>query len=138
MKRNTAFVLGLAATCAATLVWHGPGGAGDRLTASLSREVRVMLDNYEMGAIHQVGGSPLDRRVLLAGPADDFQRTEIKRLTETLPGVSAAQWVDSPVRGRHLPLLAEAIFLSLACFASGLILAYLVALRSRARDTSRL
>ena len=36
--------------------------------------------------------SPLRRRVILSGPADDFQRGEIKRMVEAQPGVGEAIW----------------------------------------------
>ena len=137
--REAQFVLavGLLHLCRDAPV-HGPAAPASGLLR-LSATVRVMLDNYEMQAVRaEVHRGPLDRSVLLAGPADDFQRGEIKRMSETLPGVAAAQWIDSPVRGRPFPLLAEVTLMSLACFAAGLVMAYLVALRLRARDPSRL
>jgi len=33
--------------------------------------------------------------VVLSGPADDFQRREIKRMIETQPGVAEAAWDPS-------------------------------------------
>lgn len=136
MKRNIALAIGVAATLAATLLWHGPSGAGARLGKTIDHEVRTMLDHYEM---QQVGAriqhDPLTRRVVLDGPADDFQRAEIKRMSETLPGVATAHWADSGDKKRQLPLLAEVALMALASFAAGTILAYIAALRRRSRET---
>ena len=135
MNRNGALALGTVATIAATLLWHGPGGAGARVSASLDREVRAMLDHYEMQAVAaHVEHAPLTRRILLSGPADDFQRSEIKRMTEQLPGIANARWINGADPGRQLPLLAEAIVLALASFAAGVVLAYVAALRRRAKE----
>ena len=134
MKRNGALALGLAATLAATALWHGPSGAGERFAVAVDREVRFMLDHYEMQAVAgRIERGPLTRRVLLSGPADDFQRGEIKRMTETLPGVATTQW-EGGAGARQLPLLAEAALMALACFAAGVVLAYIAALRRRARE----
>ena len=135
MKRNTALGVGLAATLAATILWHGPGGAGARLAASLDHDVRTMLDHYEMQAVDaRIEHDPLVRRILLKGPADDFQRGEIKRMSESLPGVAAARWTGSGDKSRQLPLLGEAMLMAMACFSAGAILAYIAALRRRARE----
>ncbi len=135
MNRNTALAIGLGATLAATYLWHGPGGAGARLGALVDREVRTMLDDYEMQAVGaRIQHHPLIRRVVLDGPADGFQRAEIARLTESLPGVATAHWVGSGEPTRAMPLLAEAMLMALASFAAGVVLAYIAALRRRARE----
>jgi hypothetical protein len=135
MNRNRSLALGFAATLAATWVWHGPGGAGGRLTAMTSREVRAMLDQYEMQQVAvMVERGPLTRRILLSGPADDFQRNEIVRRSEELPGVAAASWGGPGGGPRPLPLLAEAMLMALVAFAIGAVLAYIAALRRRARE----
>ena len=135
MTRNRALALGLTATLAATLLWHGAGGAGERLAASLDRQERAMLDHYEMQAI---GAStqhhPLARTILLSGRADDFQRFEMVRMSEELPGISTARWVGAQTSVHQLPLLAEVMLMALACFAAGAVLAYIAALRRRARE----
>ena len=135
MRSSTALGLGLAATLAATALWHGPGGASARLGKLLDHDVRAMLDHYEMQAVGaRIQHDPLTRRILLDGPADDFQRGEIKRMTETLPGVATAQWMRSGDRTRQLPLLAEVALMALACFAAGAVLAYVAALRRRSKE----
>jgi hypothetical protein len=65
---------------------------------------------------------------MLAGTADDFQRSELVRIMGAVPGVSSASW--SAERG-GLPLIAEGTIASLAGFLVGLLLAYLVELRRR-------
>ena len=135
MNRNQALGLGIAATLAASLLWHGPGGAGARLGKLLDHETRIMLDNYEMQFIGaRIQHDPLTRRMVLDGPADNFQRAEIKRMTETLPGVATAHWTGSGDRTRQSPVLLEVAIMALACFAAGAILAYVAALRRRSKD----
>ena len=77
---------------------------------------------------------PLTRRIVLDGPADDFQRSEIKRMSEELPGIATAHWTGFADRDRQLPLLAEVALMVLACFAAGVILAYVAALRRRSKE----
>ena len=127
-RRNKALALGLAVALALTAVWHGPLGAADRFTASVEYNARAVLDHYEMTqvAAHLHRG-PLSRRLVLAGPADDFQTTELVRLMSELPGVSSAQWNNET----GVPLLAEALAVAIAAFVFGLGLAYLLDLRRR-------
>jgi hypothetical protein len=136
MKRNPALAIGIAATLASAWLWHGPSGAGDRLTSQLAHQARTMLDHYEMQQVAvSVERAPLSRRLLLGGPADAFQRSEITRMSEEIPGVADARWpAERRTGGFVLPLLAEAMLLSLASFAVGVILAYVAALRRRARE----
>ncbi len=135
MKRKPALALGVAATLAASLLWHGPGGAGGRLGKSIDHEVRAMLDHYEMQMVSShIQHDPLTRRIVLDGPADDFQRAEIKRMSEELPGIATAHWTGFVDRTRQLPLLAEVGLMALACFAAGVILAYVAALRRRSKE----
>lgn len=135
MKRNTALAIGVAATLAATFLWHGPAGAGERFAGSIDRQVRAMLDHYEMQAIAaRTQRAPLTRRIMLAGPADDFQRDEIKRMSLELPGIAGAHWAGRRAPPRTLPLLAEVMLMALASFATGVVLAYIAALRRRARE----
>ena len=102
-----------------------------------------MLDHYEMWHVQaRLERGPLTRRVMLSGPADDFQRREIKRMVEAQPGVGEAAWSPAsleteaarcaPLRSRPMiPLFVEAALMALTGFAVGLLVAYLVALRRR-------
>lgn len=96
MRRLSIFATGAAAVIGLTWLWHGPIGTGDRLAANMESRARQMLDHYEMTEVQaHVERGPLTRRVILSGPADDFQRDEIKRLVEAQPGVGEAIWSAS-------------------------------------------
>ena len=137
MKFWPGLFTGIAVTLAAGALWHGPLGAANRVTARIEGDARIVLDNYEMPRITaRLEHSPLRRTLLLAGPADDFQRREIVRLLDTLPGVGDARWADAP--GSYgLPLLAEAELMALVGYAIGMIFAYLLELRRRAHVLDR-
>ena len=134
MRRNFALAAGIASTLAATWLWHGPGGAAGRFETSVERTMRVTLDHYEMpGIAAQLDGRPLTRQLRLAGRADDFQRGEISRIAREVPGVAGAHWSGQSV-ARAFPLLAEVMAMALASFAAGVVIAYIAALRRRARE----
>lgn len=93
MTRTLILALGIAAAIGATWLWHGPMGAGETLAAGMESRARTMLDGFEMAHVRaKVERDPLARRMILSGPADDFQRREIKRLVEAQPGVAEARW----------------------------------------------
>ena len=121
---------GVALSVLLAALWHGPFGAADRLSARVGRDIHQLLVDYEMTKIHaDLHHGPLTRRVLLSGPADDFQRSELARLIEKIPGVREARW--SSDGGGGVPLIAEGIAAALLGFLFGLLLAYLVELRRR-------
>lgn len=128
-RRAIMLLIGLAASIAGAAAWHGPLGAADRFAAEVERGIQKTLVFYE---IPQVSGhlhrGPLTRRVLLSGPADDFQRSELVRLIDQVPGVANASW--SADRG-GVPLILQAGIAALLGFLLGLLLAYLVELRRR-------
>ncbi len=130
-------LIGIAATLAAGALCHGPLGAADRIAGQIEGDARIVLDNYEMPRVSaRLARAPLRRTLLLTGPADDFQRAEIVRLLDTLPGVSDARWTNSP-GSWSLPLLAEAELFALVGYAIGMIFAYLLELRRRAHIWDR-
>ena len=134
MKRNPALALGFLATLAAAALWHGPGGAAQRFTSTAERTMRITLDHYEMPAVAvKLQQGPLTRTLRFDGPADAFQRSEILRIGREVPGVANTAWAGRPAP-RALPLLAEIMLMALASFAIGVVLAYIAALRRRARD----
>ena len=88
---------GVASALVLTLIWHGPGGAAERLRTSVEKSARVTLDNYEMARVTaRLDGGPLTRTLILSGPADDFQQRELVRILGRLPGVGAVRW-DRPL-----------------------------------------
>ncbi len=128
-RRNAALAAGLAAALAAAVLWHGPLGAADRLSAQVERIARTTLDYYEMSHISaRLHRGPLTRRLILRGRADEFQTQELVRVMSQIPGVSRAQWDP---REAGPPLLAEVLGVGLLGFLLGLLLAYLIELRRR-------
>ncbi len=131
MKRRLA--IGIAAACAASIaaaaIWHGPLGAAGRFEAAVQRGIGQTLQYYEMTQVRAgLHHGPLSRRVMLSGPADDFQRSELARLMDDVPGVGGATW---STESGGLPLIAESGILAVVGFLFGLLLAYLVELRRR-------
>jgi hypothetical protein len=118
-----------AAALAAASLWHGPMGAADRIATTIERDVQATLTYYEMTAVDaRLQRGPLTRKLALKGPADDFQRVELVRVLNTLPGVTGATW---SAQSRGLPLIVEAALAALGGFLAGLVIAYLVELRRR-------
>ena len=93
MNRRTIVLFGIAVTVGFAALWHGPLGAGERLAALSETSARRTLDYYELPMIqaHMQHG-PLSRRLILSGPADDFQRLELVRILDETPGVLEVQW----------------------------------------------
>ena len=128
-KRNLALGTGVVVSIAAAILWHGPLGAADRFATEVDRNARRTAIYYEVPqVIAHLHRDPLTRQILLSGPADDFQRVELVRLMEDIPGVSDATWSSG---GGTLPLVAEGSAVSILGFLFGLLLAYLVELRRR-------
>jgi hypothetical protein len=99
MNRTTILALGMLAVIGLTWLWHGPYGAGERLAAEVEHAARTQLDHDEMIHVQaRMERGPLTRRLILSGQADDFQRREIKRRMETLPGVGKADWSPSSLQ----------------------------------------
>lgn len=133
MTGNRALGLGLAASVLLALVWHGPGGAAARMARAIETDIAQMLAYYEMGSVTgRLERGPLRRRIIYRGPADDFQRAELVRLTEHRPGVGEARWSrpSDPLR-YPLPLWFEAVALGMAAFGIGMVIAYAASLRRR-------
>ncbi len=92
MRRIT-FVAGLAATVGLAILWHWPFGAGDRLSSRVEATAIAELRHLEMPhVVARLERSPLRRRIVLSGPADDFQQAELVRIVDDLPGVSGVRW----------------------------------------------
>jgi hypothetical protein len=129
--RRDVLAAGAAITVAIALLWHF-GGTADRFADRVETRARTLLVDFEMETMSvTVDRRPLRRQVTLAGSADDFQRGELVRLMQLLPGISQAHW-EQDRNSWPLPLVIEACLLSLIGFSLGLFLAYLVELRRRA------
>ena len=97
MKRNLILALGVAAVLGETSIWHGPLGAADRLTAKVETTARAELRHLEMAPVSaRLERDPLRRRLVLSGPADDFQHSELVRIMDEIPGVSGVRWATPP------------------------------------------
>jgi hypothetical protein len=93
LNRRTTVLLGLAAVIGFSALWHGPMGAGERLAAQSEASARRTLDYYEMPMIQaKMQRGPLSRRLVLSGPADAFQRSELVRILDETPGVLDVRW----------------------------------------------
>lgn len=95
-----------------------------------------MLRYFEMEQVSgRIQREPIARRIVYSGPADDFQRAELVRLGESLPGIGEARW--SPARSAltyPLPLAGEAVALALGAFLLGLTLAAIAFYARRGGD----
>ena len=124
---------GIAATLLFAWIWHGPVGTGERFVSTVERQTRQVLVDWEMPSVQAVVvRNPVKRTLVLSGPADNFQRGELVRILNYVPGVGRVHWADS-AETFMLPLLVEAALAALLSFGIGLVLAYLLELRRRSR-----
>jgi hypothetical protein len=128
-RRALVLIAGVAAAISLAAFWHGPLGGADRFSEQVEKGIRKTLVYYEMtqvtGHLHD---APLTRRVLLSGEADDFQRSELVRLVNEVPGVSSTSWTSND---GGVPLVLEGGLVAVLGYLLGLLLAYLVELRRR-------
>jgi hypothetical protein len=97
VNRRLILPLGIAAVLAETALIHGPLGTGERFAGKVEAVIRAELDRQEMPLVQaRLERGPLRRRVILSGPADDFQRSELVRIIGTAPGVSEVRWANPP------------------------------------------
>ncbi|MDQ3075478.1 MAG: hypothetical protein M3Q88_07710 [Pseudomonadota bacterium] len=93
MNRALIFLSGVVATLAFAGLWHGPLGAGDRLAARAEKIARSTLDANELPAVSALlARRPLARVIILSGPADSFQRSELVRVMHDVPGINDVRW----------------------------------------------
>jgi len=124
---------GIAATLLLAWIWHGPVGTSERFASSVESETRRVLVDWEMPSVRAiVARDPVKRTLILSGPADEFQRAELVRILNYVPGVGNVRWANSP-ETFTLPLLVEAELAALISFGIGLLLAFLLELRRRSR-----
>jgi hypothetical protein len=93
VNRALILALGIAATLGVTALWHGPLGHAEKFASFVEGNARAQLDHDEMTQVQaHLERDPLTRRLILSGPADYFQRGEIVRRMELLPGIGQAVW----------------------------------------------
>jgi hypothetical protein len=109
-------------------LWHGPLGGARHFATEIEQTVRGAMIYNEIpevsGHLHH---DPLTRKVLLSGPADDFQRGQLVEIINEIPGVESVSWTG----GTGVPLIVEGMAAALLGFLSGLLVAYLRELRRR-------
>lgn len=128
IRRKRALGIGLGAAVVLTLLWHGPLGAASDFSRRVEASARQTLDDYEMTQVQaRLQHGPLTRQLVLSGPADDFQRSELVRIMGEIPGASNAAWAPGP----RLALVAEGLLVSVLSFLAGLLVAWPVELRRR-------
>ena len=97
MNRNGIIALGVAAVLVETALWHGPLGAGDRLASKIETHARAALNQLEMNNVSaRLERNPLRPRLVLTGPADDFQRGQLVQILDDIPGVAGVRWASPP------------------------------------------
>ena len=95
--RKIYFGAGAAAALVAALLWSGPLGAGDRLAGRIETAARATLDHLEMTQVNaRLERGPLRRRLVLSGPADDFQRGQLVQILDDIHGVAGVRWATPP------------------------------------------
>jgi hypothetical protein len=96
MNRALIFIAGVASTIAFAALWHGPLGAGERLATRAEKIARKTLIYYELPSVSaRVARDPLRRKIMLSGPADSFQRSELVRIMGQVPGINDAGWAPT-------------------------------------------
>ena len=96
--RNMYFSGGAALALVAASLWSGPLGGGDRLAGRIERAARATLDHLEMTRVSaRLERGPLRRRLVLSGPADDFQRAELVQILDDIHGVKGVRWATEPM-----------------------------------------
>ena len=128
-NRWMALMSGFVMVIAVAALWHGPFGAAARFSMQVEREARQALDNWEMYKVTaHLHHGPLTRRLILSGPADDFQRRELVKIMGSVPGVGSVRWSEN---GSGPPLILEGAAMAMLGFLFGLLLSYLAELRRR-------
>ena len=127
-RRRALFAIGVLVSLASAALWHDPLGAADRFAAKVESTAEFVLGDWEMSQVQaRLHHGPLTRRLMLSGPADEFQRGQLVLMLGSIPGASSATWS----KDGGWPLLLEAAGASLLGFLIGAILAYLIELRRR-------
>jgi hypothetical protein len=130
-RRNVILAAGAALSILLAALWHGPVGGAARFETRVERNIQANLVYYEMTRISaHLHHGPLTRRVMLSGPANDFQRENLGEILEEIPGVESATWSSD---GGGIPLMVEAMVVAILGFLTGLVLAYVAELRRRSK-----
>jgi len=93
MTSRRLLLLGAAVTLGVAELYHGLLGGATGLESDIEGQARQLLDINEMTQVQaHLADRPLTRTLILSGPADDFQRSELVRVLGELPGVARVEW----------------------------------------------
>ena len=103
MSRISKFLIGLAAALVVALVAYWPLGMGAAFIDRLDAGAHIMVARAEVpGITVEMQRSPLARKALLTGPANQFQREGmgslpgINQRVLAVPGMSRVEWTNPP------------------------------------------
>ena len=103
MSRIAKFLIGLAAALVVALVAYWPLGMGQAFADRLEAGARIMIARAEVpGITVKMQRSPLARKALLTGPANQFQREGmgslpgINQRVLAVPGMGRVEWTNPP------------------------------------------
>lgn len=103
MSRISKFLIGLAAALVVAVVAYWPVGMGAAFIDRLEAGANIMLARAEVpGVTVHMQRSPLARKALLTGPANQFQREGmgslpgINQRVLAVPGMSRVEWTNPP------------------------------------------
>lgn len=103
MSRISKFLIGLAAALVVALVTYWPIGMGAAFVDRLETGANIMVARADVrGVTVRMQRSPLARKALLTGPANQFQREGmgslpgINQRVLAVPGMSRVEWTNPP------------------------------------------
>lgn len=103
MSPTLKVLIGLAAALAVGAVAHGPLGRGEALVARLDAAAQQVVREAEIAGVSaRMARAPLQRTVILSGPADRFQREgqgSLPGLNErmlAIPAMGRVEWTNPP------------------------------------------
>lgn len=89
------FVIGAAATSLMAMVGHGALGLGRGFIDGLDAQAQSRLAETGLrGVTAALPARPLERVVLLSGPATDAEKARLIAAMKAIPGVAGARWTD--------------------------------------------
>jgi len=71
--------------------------AGVAAAAIFLIAIGIATSGRGSGVSARLERNPLRRRLVLSGPADDFQRAELVQILADIPGVAGVRWASPPI-----------------------------------------
>jgi OOP family OmpA-OmpF porin len=108
MSRWLKLLIGVSAALAAGVISHGPMGRGEAFVSVLEAKANAEVRKAELPGVQvRMERSPLSRRAVLTGNANDFQREGMGLLpgindrVSAVPGISGIRWDDNDCCARR-------------------------------------